>query len=120
MRGSDRPPRDRSVQHRLELLDADAARTEQHRIRAHELDDRRLEPDRALTPVEHLIDITAEIGAHRVGGRRAHVAEAIRRRRREPATELRKQLERQRSRGHSQAHGVATTRDLVDHASGSA
>ena len=100
-------------------VDVDAARAQQHRLVAGERDDRAFDADVAGAAVEDHRDAIAEIVGDVLRGRRRHVAEAIRRRRRDavPAASAnaREQRARDRMRRHAQADAVlAAGDDVVD------
>ena len=82
------------------------------RLVAGDVDDRRLDADRARTAVEHEVDVGAEVVAHVLRGRRAHAAEPVRRRRRDAAAERVEQRERDRMVGDTDADRVAPARRL--------
>ena len=95
--------------HARDVLARHGARAQQHRRAARQVDDGRLEPDLARAAVEDE-EPRAELVADMIGRGRAHVAEAIRRRRRDrPAADAREcpqELLRHRVRRAAQSHRV--------------
>ena len=105
----DRPPR-----HVLDALAGDTAGAEDHELVAGAVDDRGFHADAARPVVQDDVDVVTEIGADVAGGRRAHVPEAVRRRRRDAAAERTEQRECDRLIGYAHADGVAAAGDAVE------
>ena len=65
------------AEHLGQVGDVDATEPQHLRPVTGQVDDRRLDPDRARPTVEHQVDVVAEVGADVGGGRRAHPAEPV-------------------------------------------
>ncbi len=110
-----RPAREHRADDARELVLADAADAQHDGLGAGDVDDGRLDSDRARPTVEHEIDIVTEVVAHVLRRGRTHPTETVRRGRGDATAERVEQGERKLVIGDAQAHGVATAgRDTAD------
>ena len=98
--------RDRAPQRFLDRLSCDSSGAENRRLGAGEIHNRRFEPYVAGAAVHDEIDVASQIVADMPGGGRAHLAEPIGRRGRDPAAEIAQHRKGQRMRGNPQANGL--------------